>query len=183
MPIDVGGLLDRLLERLLDHVGDRGGGRAVGHRLGRRVQQPGVGVAEPGRGQAAGDEQHLDARLVERREHAGQPAGAALAAADALGEPVERLALDCAGVLLDPLGGAGADLVDRRVLDVAGDPAGQALAQVGVQAVLEVADELVGRADQQAVEAVALVERERRVGRAGDVVVDLLVDAALVVGL
>ena len=43
--------------------------------------------------------------------------------------------------------------------------------------------ELVGRADQQPVEAAPLEERERDGRRAGDVVLDLLVDAALVVGL
>ena len=144
---------------------------------------PGGGVADAGGGHPAGDEQDLDARLVERGEHAGQAGGAAVAAADALREAVELLALAAPGVLLDPLAGAAAHGIEARVLDVAGDAAGDALAQVGVQLGLELGDELVGRADQQPVEAAPLVELERDLGGVREVVLDLLVDAALVVGL
>ena len=56
-------------------------------------QQPGLEVHAPGGAEVLGDQQRLHARLVERVEHLGDPGRAAPAAADALGQAVERLAL------------------------------------------------------------------------------------------
>src|SRR5215210_6415087 len=179
----VGGLLDGLLDRLLDDVLDRHRGGALRHLLGRRVEQVGGGIADTGGRHSGADQQDLHARLVERREHLREPRRAAASAADPLRHAVERLALAAARELGDLLARAGAHGVQAGVLHVAGDAADEPLLQVRVQLGLEVPDRLLGPADQQPVEAAQLEEVKGRVGRMAEMVLDLLVDAALVARL
>ena len=56
-------------------------------------QQPGLEVHAPAGAEVLRDQQRLHARLVERVEHLGDARRAAPAGADALREPVQRLAL------------------------------------------------------------------------------------------
>src|SRR4051794_31108147 len=179
---DLGRLLDGLLDGALGDVLHVLGGARGGAVL-RRGEHAGPRVLPAVGGEPRGDQQDLHARLVERRQHVGEPGDAALTAAHALGQAIQRLALVAAHVLGDALAGAGADIVQGRVLHVALDAAGQPLAQVGVQASLEVADQLVGAADQQPVEPLALVQPEGDLGRMDEVVVLLLVHAPLVARL
>ena len=172
--IAVGGLLDRLLDRRLDDVLDRLA------RLGAfGQQQPGLEVHAPGGAEVLGDQQRLDARLVERVEHLGDARRAAPAGADALRQPVQRLALALARVLLDQRLRGRADVVDRRVLDVDGDAARDPLAQIRVQLALELGQQVVRRADQDAIEPAVLVDVEGEVGGVGEVVLDLLLHRAI----
>ena len=163
--------------------------------LGRRCRRPGTprilgaqpaarGADDPGRREAGLDEQGLDALLVDGGEHLGQPAGgAARGRAEGLGEPRERRVLARARGLLDASARGAAHVVGARVLDVDVQPAGEALAQVGMQVALEVAGELLRGADEDAPGRSSLQVGEGDLGRVAQVVVDVLVDRALVVGL
>ena len=153
---------------------DLGGGL---ERLLRRA------LGDPARAQVLGQQQRVDAPLLEAAEHVVGAGRRAAAGAQALLEPVEQLALAPALVLLDPARGLGAHLVDARVLDADADVAREALLQVRVQLALEVADGLVGRADQELLEALALEQVEDDGGGVGEVVADVLVDRALVARL
>ena len=79
--------------------------------------------------------------------------------------------------------GGAAHVVGARVLDVDVQPAGEALAQVGMQMALEVAGELVRGADEDPHGQIVLQVGEGDLGRVAQVVGDVLVDRALVVGL
>ena len=148
-------LLDRLLERLV----------------------------ELGRVEVLGQQQDLHARLLERLHHGVRARDAAVAAADALLHPVERLALDRGDVALDDLGRGRPHGGGGGVLDVDAEPAGEQRAQVRVQPLLDLGHELLRRADDKVVERAPLEAREQRGERVREVVELLLLDPALVARL
>jgi hypothetical protein len=76
-----------------------------------------------------------------------------------------------------------ADLVERAVLDVDAQAAGEALAQVGVQQPLERGDGLLGPADDDPRERLLVEPAAGGLGDVLEMVVDVLVDRALVAGL
>ena len=93
-------------------------------------------LVELGRIEVLGEQEDLDPRLLERRHHRLGLRHPAVAAADPLGEAVERLALHLRDVPVDDLRRRGLHVVGGRVLDVDADPPGQPLAQVRVQHLL-----------------------------------------------
>ena len=75
------------------------------------------------------------------------------------------------------------DLLGRGRADIDVDVAGEPLPEVVVQLRLEVGDDLVGPAEDEALERPTLEEAHQRLGGVPEVVVLLLLDAALVAGL
>ena len=112
-----------------------------------------------------------------------QARGGTATGAEALGQPIEHLALALAVLVLHPGSGDLEDLVRVGVLHIDVDPADDALLEVRVEALLHVVAHLRGAADQQLVERRALEAAEELLGRVLHVVVGLPLDAALVTSL
>src|SRR5688500_3617032 len=146
--------------------------RRLGDRLlDRLVELRGVEVL--------GQEQDLDATLLERGHHRVGARHAAVAAADALLHAVQRLALHLRGVAIDDLRSRGPHVGGRGVLAVGSVPAREAPLQVRVQAALDLGDELLRRADDEVIERAPLEALEQRVERVVEMVELLLLDRAL----
>jgi hypothetical protein len=123
------------------------------------------------------EDQQLHTPLVERRQHVLDAAGAALP------KTLQRILLALPFELLDQRPRGLQHLVRARVLHVHLHPAGEQLAQVVVELLLEVGHDLTRTADDEPLERLPLEVAQQCVAGGLQVVVLLLLHAALVARL
>ena len=155
-----------------------------GTSSGVAYSSPVAGRRAPARRQPARHQQHLHARLVERGEHlarARRRRGRRCRRPAASRSSASRSRLRACSSILSP---AHARTRPAPEFSTSQEtrPASRSR-RYGCSFASRSPTELLRRADQQAVEAAALVEGERDLGGVREVVLDLLLDAALVVGL
>ena len=184
---DLGVLGQGAVDRVGQHVLPFAGRRPVGGARGRARdgEEPAPGAHDPGGAGALVEQERLDALLGERQQGVGHPGrrAAVVAAGQALLESREEPVLALARDAVEDLGGGRPDLVGGRVLDVDGDVAGDPAAQVGRQRRLGGVQRLLRRAQDEAGGATRAQQAGGGLRDGLEVLVDVVLDGALVARL